>query len=228
MSIDGPPSRPRTVRRRAGGACGRVRGVTLVEMLVSMVILGFVLALVAQAMHQVSQLVRAADATTRAMARSWSAGWTLLPALSNLVIPGEEGAAAFEGRPERLRGFTTQPLTGDDFGVQELRLTLRTDRGDGSTTEVLTTPTDARTGAAAGETVARLSGRVEFAYVDRTGALSKIWPPETSDTAGAPVPVLPAAIVLRDTISGHTLLWCTLEGETLKPPPAARPFWETP
>lgn len=214
------------------------RGLTLVEMLVALVILGFVLTLVAQAVQQVSQLVRAAETTTRAITGGWSGAWVLQPTLANLVLPVEKYESGFKGRSERIEAFSARPLDGSTTGVKAFALELRRaaqNRAEGGleggpksgqTTEIWATHGTDQPVQASTQMVAQLDGLLEFVYVDEAGLLSPVWPPASGLPVVLPDLVLPSAIGLRRVDSQALLMWFGIEGEKLRPKPASKPFWE--
>jgi prepilin-type N-terminal cleavage/methylation domain-containing protein len=202
------------------------RGLTLVEMLVAMVILGFMLALVSQAVQQVSQLVRAAEAATRTITGGWAGAWALQPTLSNLVWPLEKQADGFKGTPTRIEGFSNAPLSGTSVGVQPFVLELRRGSSDPPQTEVWGTSEGLRPGATSTQLVARLDGAVAFAYANATGARSPVWPALTSQSGEADPIGLPHAVVLQAPDGQNTSMWFAFEGEKLRPKPPSKAFFE--
>jgi general secretion pathway protein J len=216
-----PPTRP-SVR----GARKATRGLTLVEMLVAMVILGFMLTLVAQAVQQVSQLVRAAETTTKAITGGWAGAWALQPTLSNLVWPVEKQDEGFKGTPTRIEGFSNTPISGANVGLQPFTLELRRGASSANQTEVWATSEGPRPGEPSTQLVARLDGRVEFAFADKTGAKSPVWPLLTRGGADAEELTLPEAVVLFNLDNSSTLMWFGFQGEKLRPRPPSKAFFE--
>ncbi len=212
--------------RRPSIAAQAERGLTLVEMLVAMVILGFMLTLVSQAVQQVSQLVRAAEATTRTITGGWAGAWALQPTLSNLVWPIEQLDDGFKGTASRIDGFTNAPISGTNKGVQAFSLELRRNPTVRGQTEVWASSDSKRLGDSRAQLVASLDGVTEFAFVDQNGSLSPVWPPLTSKATGSDEVALPNAVVLRRVDSGTAVMWFGFEGEKLRPQPPAKPFWE--
>jgi prepilin-type N-terminal cleavage/methylation domain-containing protein len=202
------------------------RGLTLVEMLAALVILGFMLTLVSQAVQQVSQLVRAAEATTRTVTAGWSGAWVLQPTLSNLVYPSEATDNGFKGGPERIEGHTNVPLSGAATGVQPFVLELRRSSGRVAMTEVWATSEGASPGQPRIELVAKLDGLLQFVFVGSSGQPSPMWPMFTGKPNDATDLVLPDAIALQYVDSRNILVRFAFEGEKLRPRPPSKPFWE--
>lgn len=179
----------------------RPRGLTLVELLVSMVILSLVMTLVAQAVYQVGQIVRVADESVIRIGERWRSGWSAQPVLLNLTAPREAGDRPLDGSPTKITGYTTQPPDGSDQGVQAFTLALQR---DGSSSTTLTYAAVSTSAAASPQTVARWPGRLEFRYQGPNGQRTEQWPPWTRparDTA-----LLPNAVLLVEADSGAVVL----------------------
>ncbi len=209
-----------------GPARQRMRGLTLVEMLVALVILAFMLTLVSQAVQQVSQLVRAAETTTRAITGGWAGAWSLQPTLSNLVWPVEKQDDGFKGTPARIEGFSNTPINGTTVGLQAFTLELRRSSTTPDLTEVWATSDGARPGEPSTQLVARLDGRVAFAFADKTGAKSPVWPLLTRNAATAEEVTLPEAVMLLNLDNDSLLMRFGFEGEKLRPRPPSKAFFE--
>ncbi|GAP33866.1 hypothetical protein ISF6_1121 [Piscinibacter sakaiensis] len=217
------PSAPRATALRRRGQ----QGLTLVELLVSMLIMGFVLTLVSQAIYQVSQVTRSAQDVSAAMARQWSGGWAASPVFANLVAPPEapEGRA-FEGSEDRIAGYTALPVDGGDRGLQAFVMELR-DAADGATGSELRATTLSPTGVPGPTTViARFAARAGFAYADAAGRLSAQWPVGPV-SGGRDLPELPNAVAVRRRDDGTLLMWYPFDGDTRRPRRASTPFGES-
>lgn len=204
------------------------RGLTLVELLVSMLILGFVLTLVSQAVFQVSQITRTAQNATAELTGRWAGGWTVGPLLSNLVAPSEAPLGkAFEGSATRMAGYTTLPLDGSQTGVKAFTLELVPSFEGDTVTALRATPSSATSDRPGSDTVASFVGRTEFAYLDAGGQLQAQWPPLTV-TATRDPDELPKAVVVRRPLGGEVLMWYPFQGDTRRPAPQSMPFGNTP
>ena len=206
-------------------------GLTLVELLVSMVILGFVMTLVSEAVFQVAQIARAADATTRGLSARWGAGWSASGLFANLLAPEEPAdKPPMVGSPTQVTGYTAQPMNGGDTGIEPFELQLSpassTRPGELPTTELtVITPGDNRRSSSS-QVVASFPGRAEFAYIDRSGTTLPVWPPLTRNEA-APED-LPRVVMVRDAASGQVLMWYGFQGETIRQTAPRAPFVSTP
>lgn len=172
-------------------------GLTLVELLVSMVILSLVMTLVAQAVYQVGQIVRVADESVIRIGERWRAGWSAQPVLTNLAAPREAGDRPFEGSPTQISGFTTLPPDGSDQGIQAFTLTLI--RESSTLTTLIYAATAGSTDVPA-KAIARWPARMEFRYRGANGLQTEQWPPWTRP--GRDAALLPSAILLLDADSG--------------------------
>jgi len=198
-------------------------GLTLIELLVAIVVLGFIMTLVAQAVFQVSQITRVADATTRKLASRWAEGWTLQETLANLAVPTEAQDKVFEGTPQQIKAYTTMPVTGEAAGVQRFELELRLADGEPATTEVWVG--SSAPGATGSQIVARLPGRVEWVFVDRRQQVQSVWPPVGASSRDPDTEDLPSAVALRRA-DGAIAHWYPFAGETTRPTPPGKMFWE--
>lgn len=202
----------------------RQRGLTLVELLVSMVILGFVMALVSEAVFQVSQVARAASATTQALGARWASGWSISGLLANLVAPELPAAEpVMQGSPTRLAGYSTLPVEGIG-GIRNFELMMRTDPADPGRTAVMWSGVVAPGSGPAAEpaVVASLPGRTEFAFLRRNGELIGEWPPLTRSERDAED--LPRAVLIREAGTGRHLMWYDCPGEPTRPKPITNFF----
>ena len=201
------------------------RGFTRVELLVALVILGFVMTLVSEAIFQVSQITRVADATTRGLTSRWGAGWSASGLFANLTVPEESKAPSMEGSASRVAGFTTLPLDGSSTGLQRFELELRPAADRSRSTEMVARSRDGSSVRGETNVIALFAARAEFAFVDRAGKTLPGWPGVTSKEVDAEE--LPSAVVVREVGSGNVLMWYPFLGETARPPARGKPFWET-
>lgn len=204
----------------------RTRGLTLIEMLVALVLLGLVMTLVSQAMFQAAQIARAADDSTRTLTQRWAGGWGLAPLVANLAAPQEQPEPWFEGSPQRIVGWSTAPLSGAGTGVERFELSFRPDPDDATRTQLVSRPSGL---GAAVEVVAVFPGRAEFAFIGRAQTSATIWPPlaqpgGSNDKLDAEQ--LPRAIEVRDAKTGLALMRYSFLGESARPVVPGRPFWE--
>lgn len=199
------------------------RGLTLVEMLVAMVILGFMMALVSEVVFQVSQVARTADSVSRGALVRFQNGWSAEGLLANLLAPEEAGDnPSLSGSPDRLSGYSAVPLDGNESGIQPFELELRPSPEDARATELWSMGRWAGEVRADSVVIARFKGRAEFTFANRQGDLLPIWPPLAADSDERIG--LPRAVAVRDADTGALLMWYAFEGEVLKARPAFNPF----
>lgn len=211
-------------------------GVTLVELLVALVILGLLMTLVSQAVHQVALIARASQRATEDLHGRWAAGWSASALMANLAAPVVQGSGpAFAGSPDRLRGYSTLTLTGPEQGVTAFELSLSslasaTTGRPAASALMSRTPEEpgmfaSRASSDAAAIVAQFSEPAEFAYVNQAGQVLPSWPAGPATAIDAEV--LPRAVVVRSIGSGQILMWYAFQGETAPQRPPSKPFWET-
>lgn len=206
------------------------RGLTLVELLVAIVILGLLMTLVSQAIYQVAQIARAAQGASQELHGRWGGGWSVSALLANLVAPTEVTGTVFTGSSSRISGYSTLSLGESSTGIAPFALSLeRSTRAPQEAAKAFTDLTHTRQGESArraeAPTVARFSGVAEFAFMDRAGAIKAIWP--AGPSSGADAEVLPRAVVVRDIESGRILMWYGFQGDTARQEGSFKPFWDS-
>lgn len=172
-------------------------GFTLLELLVTLVVLGFVTAILAQAMGQFFRIdrllaTRALPAQAEAVRIDW-----IRQALNALQPPDVTGRYGLRGSARHLEGTSGNPLADGPAGFGQVDLTLSFDADAGETT-----------------LLARLAGRSQpvallkwsgdlgrFNYYDLKGNRLEAWPPGL----GAHDP-LPATIVLETGLDSPAVI----------------------
>ncbi|MDI4632512.1 type II secretion system protein [Pelomonas sp. V22] len=201
---------------------------TLVELLVAMMILGLLMTLVSQAVNQVTQIVRASQASSSALHGRWAAGWSLSNMLANLTAPFETNTPPLTGTSDRIKGFSTLGIDSQSVGVAEFGLSLTRIQPDigvsSSTGQQPLTELRLDAGGRSNQVVARFDGAAEFAFVNRAGQTLGQWP--AGPTVGVDAEVLPRAMLIRNPQSGEVLIWYGFQGETAKQEGPAKPIWE--
>lgn len=194
----------------------RLRGLTLLEMLVTLVIASLVAGVVAQALVQIARVERLLEGgQLGAMADSVRAEW--VRAMLASLLPGEPG------RDERLQGQALE-LTGLSAdspilpapGISRFRLRLTYDPGQ-DRTELQFEPLPTPSGAAHQRPRVLLGwpGRGgRFRYLDVKGE----WQDEWRSLPGSTLPALPVAIALDTGIEGLPLLVAALRANELRKP----------
>ena len=202
-----------------GGLPRHQTGLTLIEMLVAMVILGFVMTLVSEVVFQVSQVARAADAVTRGSSARWGSGWSATALFANLLAPEETGDdPVLTGSSRRVVGFSSQPLDGGERGIERFELELRPAADNARTTEMVATSNGLRGERKDPAVVAIYPGRAEFSFIDLAGQAQFTWPALARNEKN--IESLPQAVMVKDADTGNLLMWYGFQGEITKPKPA--------
>ncbi len=172
-------------------------GFTLVELLVTLVVLALITTIMSQAMAQFLRIdgllaTRAMPAQAMAVRVEW-----IRQALAALQPPDASGHSAFSGTQRRLVGSSGNPLASSPAGFGRVDLTLLFDPGSGETAlqAVLSDRTDP---------IAILRWRRDrgaFSYYDSKGNRSDSWPPPL-----AMPQALPTTIVLETGLDAPTVI----------------------
>jgi prepilin-type N-terminal cleavage/methylation domain-containing protein len=190
----------------------QARGFTLVEMLVTLVVVGLVSTLLWQALAQVAQLeTRLADGRALADGDRLRRAW-VQQALAGIATGPLGTREAVAGTPDTLSSFTTLPPWPDAGGLQRMTLRLTTERQDGQVVVTLTATADAsQQGGSPGREAPALwrwPGEGRFEYLAADGQWLPRWPPTAISGVGAePAPPrLPVAVRLLGPPSGALLV----------------------
>jgi prepilin-type N-terminal cleavage/methylation domain-containing protein len=177
------------------------RGVTLLEMLVSLAILALVATMVSQALTQLALVERLLQGTRLdAVQRITQAAW-LSEALESMVPTEADSAQRFVGKARELSGLSTAPPTPDTMGIARVHLAMvyvpRTDETElrlSVTTPQEDAPSDALLPPAPPVVVSRWRGAAgQFRYLDLAGRWTTEWLP-VAGQSGPELPLLPQAI----------------------------------
>ncbi|MDR6212835.1 type II secretion system protein [Paracidovorax wautersii] len=170
----------------------RQQGLTLIELLVTIVILGFTVALMSGAFHQISQILRISSEQSNGFLSRWNNNRALYDIVSNMVLdPSLE--KPFVGSYQQVETTTTSPpdlLPGTPRGVR-LRLKPSPDSNDVS--ELWLEPLQQNQNRPPMK-LATFAHRVEFRFADHRGLEHQQWPPN----GVAEQRPMPNAVFLRD------------------------------
>ncbi len=206
-------------------------GLTLVELLVSMVILSLVMVLVSQALFQAAKVAQVAESASAQLHSRWGQGWAARDLLSNVAAPPEGGEKPFVGDAKSISAYSLQPLDRQVFGPMKFTLEIQPDSVAASAPKSMLlryTAGDARPGdmAAKTETVARLPLKVEFAYLDARGQWLEAWPPLIDKSKTTQEQALPRGVVIRESESKRLIAIYRYLGPQGSARPQERMFWE--
>lgn len=162
------------------------RGLTLIEMLVTLVILGFIAGLVAQALFQLSRVERLLEGgQLRSMADSVRAEWVRSAVES--LLPGEIGSAdRLSGSERELRGLSADVPMAPAPGLAALHLRLVFVEASNVTQLQLLAPSPSLAGETGPAVLLSWPGREgRLRYLDATGEWRDSWPAALGPPGGA-------------------------------------------
>ena len=216
-----PAASERGAAVNSGKRAQRFGGITLLEMLVTLVIVSFVAGLVGQALFQLSRIERLLEGgQLRSMVTSVRAQW-LRSAIESL-LPGELGSAdRLRGSERELQGLSADVpmLPAPGLARLHLRLVFQETAGE---TQLQSIGSETAQGSAQTGPVVLLSwpGREgRFRYLDAAGEWRDEWPA----AQGLPSSALPRAIALETGLPGMRLLLASTRA-TEVPLPTRRQF----
>jgi prepilin-type N-terminal cleavage/methylation domain-containing protein len=166
------------------------RGLTLIELLVTIIILGFTMSLMSGAFNQIGQMLRISSEHSSGFLERWNRSRAVFDIISNMVIdPALE--RPFIGTPQELHLVTLASPLEQQGVARPIRISLK-DAKESKNTEVWIAQ-DSKN-APPGLRQTELPGRIEFRFIDHQGNTHQQWPP-----AGvADARPMPSAIVLID------------------------------
>ena len=171
------------------------RGLTLIELLVTMVILGFVVATLSGALTQISQMLRISAEQTNGFLGRWTQTRALFDIVANMV-PDPTQDEPFKGTPTRIELVSLSTPETPLGQPRRLRLTLGPVKDEPRQTQIDISELDTDAAAPAQpQWLANFEGRVEFRYLDKQQKEHSQWPVNN----GQQTQQMPTAIVLRDT-----------------------------
>jgi general secretion pathway protein J len=182
------------------------QGLTLIELLVTMVLLGFVVALMSGAFVQIAQMLRISSEHSNGFSERWTHSRAMQDIVANLV-PDPTQEIPLDGKASNLT-LTTLALPPHYSGIaQRARIELKSgayNAGEEATTILhirAVTDTPLLQDKPAFE-IARYKGRLIFVYLDSLGKEYSQWPPAGTTQ----VDKLPSAVGLRDESRQNALV----------------------
>jgi prepilin-type N-terminal cleavage/methylation domain-containing protein len=185
------------------------KGLTLIELLVTMVILGFVISTMSGALAQISHMVRITTQQSNGFLGRWTQSRALFDIVNNMVIDPTLDLP-FRGSTQQLELTSLISLDGSLDKPSKFRLELQIDKAKVEpTTQVIIMVMDTQQQSESKQRLlAQFKGRLEWRFVDQSGREHRQWPV----TGGQQNQALPIQIMLRDTenqqasvrIAGHS------------------------
>lgn len=167
-------------------------GLTLIELLVSLVILGFVVVIMSGAFFQVAQVVRIAENVNGQFQSQWIRINSLKDLVGNLVLP-ESIEKPFQGDGNGFEAYSLS-LPQNDWGdLQQFRVKLSSVK-QGKTDLVVTV------GDAQPVVIGSWDMPIQLEYLTVDGAAVSMWPP-----LGRGVEDMPRGVIVRAS-SGERLI----------------------
>lgn len=181
-----------TTRTRAHRplAPGRaVRGLTLIELLLTLVIFSLVIGVFSQALFQVAQFERRFDGNTMRWQTTWNTGFALDGVFDRVQLLPETRGTDVKGGERQFEATGVSDLPGQEGVVVRWVMQLKPAAGQAGAAVAnpawglwLKVQPLQETGAASlasaqEREVARWPGKVRFEFVDMKGAGSTVWPP---------------------------------------------------
>lgn len=160
-------------------------GLTLIELLVSLVILGFVVTIMSGAFFQIAQVVRVAENVNGEFQPQWVRLNALTDLVANLALP-DENPQPFVGNSAGFEGFSLS-LPQGDWGIAQA-----------FTVKLVQTKQSSELTVSASEgkpmVVAAWDEPMALEYLSVDGSAHSVWPP-----FGRTVDLMPNGVVVRAT-----------------------------
>jgi general secretion pathway protein J len=181
------------IRQRYMDAAGQNRqsGMTLIELLVSLVILGFVVSIMSGAFFQVAQVVRIAENVNGQFQSQWVRLHALTDLVGNLVIQDVE--RPFEGDSAGFSSYSLSLPQADWGHVQQFQTKLESNPQGGTDLTLVS-------GNEKALVIASWAVSVKLEYLASDGSSQAMWPP-----FGKVINEMPAGVVVRAS-SGEQLV----------------------
>lgn len=175
-------------------------GLTLIELLVTVVILSFTVALMSGAFGQIAQMLRVSTEHSNGFLGRWNQSRALYDMVANMVIDPTLDKP-FTGQHLQLDMVTLAFPDGSPGAARPARVLLKpTPNTDNSTDLQLEGPSDPSSQPVM--RLARLPGRLEFRFIDHRGQEHAQWPP----SGVSEFRPMPSAVLLIDTNSQRTIV----------------------
>jgi prepilin-type N-terminal cleavage/methylation domain-containing protein len=182
----------------------RQRGMTLIELLVTMVILGFVIATLSGALTQISQMLRISTEQSGGFLGRWSQSRVFQDIIGNMALDPSLDQA-FQGSASRLELVSLSSPDAPAGAPRRMQMTLQPAPDKPGRTQLFIreiNPADTSQRNTEPQWLAEYTGRIAFYYVDKQHREHAEWPIRNGQQAQA----LPSAILLKDSDSQQTVV----------------------
>ena len=198
--------RPSFRLKRFSGNRTAETGLTLIELLVSLVILGFVVTIMSGVFSQISKIVNIAESVNSGFQQKWLAINPFKEMIANMTIP-KEVETPFSGNEEAFEGYTLS-LPEEEWGtLHPFKIQLVFNSQGGSDLVLIE-------GTSKPFILNSWEERVKFEYISGNNDGSYIWPPLAKDHDQ-----MPGAIAIRGVYGEQQLkLVVPYGGQKSQPP----------
>lgn len=161
-------------------------GLTLIELLVSVVILGFVITIMSGAFFHVEKIVHIAENVNKGFQPKWLRATALIDLVSNLAMP-ENVEQPFKGDSAEFTSYSISLPEGNWGALQEFTAKLTPQSNGRGGVDLAVIPTGEKP-----LVIASWDIPVQFEYLDIDGVSQSMWPP-----FGKNQDSMPSAVVIR-------------------------------
>ena len=178
------------------------KGLTLIELLVTVVILSFTVAILSGAFNQISQILRISSEQSNGFPARWSQSRALYDLVGNMVIdPTRE--KAFKGSHESIEAVSLAVPENQPGIAHPFKLVLKPSKDSEQFSDLLLVPpTTLGSEQIQPLRLARFEGRVEFRFVDHLAAEHTHWPPDGTNSLRP----MPSAVAVKSTDGRRNLM----------------------
>ena len=219
---------------KRGRSAAAARGLTLLELLLTMVIFSLVIGIFSQALFQISLFSQAASRAGDRWQKGWATGFGLDDYFASLRFPDTSGSQGFEGTANELIVWWVAQSSAQEGQPVRARLTLRpmarvgTSRHDSDESWGLYVAE----GSGTDTLRARWPHPVSFRFLNSAGLLYSVWPQSAQPALSVRQETLPRAVWVVDgrgaiahawTFGGLTQPGLAPQAENFMPGGAASP-----
>ena len=172
---------------------GKQQGLTLIELLVTMVIMGFVMATLSGAMTQISQMLRISTEQSNGFLNRWTQSRALYDIVANMVADPTQDQP-FKGTPKLIELVSIATPDAPMGPPKRLSIQLASDKNQINQTFIQLYDLEDTNTKAPHLTLASFQGRIEFRYLDKEQKEHSLWPVNN----GQQTQQLPSAVLIRD------------------------------